>query len=318
MAFQDDQQPTETDVDVTVKWFNSVKGYGFVTSPSGDDAFIHVTSLQAVGRDSIPPESKLKCDLVAGRRGLQVGTVKEIVELGEEVAQAPRPQRPYGGGGYGDDRGGGGGYGDGGGGGYGGGGGGYGGGGGQDRGGYGGGGGGGGYGQDRGGYGGGDRGGYGGGGGQDRGGYGGGGGGGGYGQDRGGYGGGGGQDRGGYAGGGGQDRGGYGGGGGGYEQDRGGYAGGGGGGGDRGGYAGGGGGNRDDRAPLETKVARMKFFNYERGFGFALPDDGGPDIYVPGRAMENAGISDLQPEQPVEIDVRPGPRGPMAARMRLL
>jgi CspA family cold shock protein len=245
MAFQDDQQPTETDVDVTIKWFNSVKGYGFVTTPSGDDAFIHVTSLQAVGRDSIPPESKLKCDLVAGRRGLQVGTVKEIVELGEEVVQAPRPQRPYDGGGYGDDRGG-----------YGGGGGGY----GQDRGGYGGGG------------------------------------------DRGGYGG----------GGGGQDRGGYGGGGG-YGDDRGGY----GGGGDRGGYAGGG-GNRDDRAPLETKVARMKFFNYERGFGFALPDDGGPDIYVPGRAMENAGISDLQPDQPVEIDVRPGPRGPMAARMRLL
>lgn len=62
----------------------------------------------------------------------------------------------------------------------------------------------------------------------------------------------------------------------------------------------------------------MKFFNYERGFGFALADDGGPDIYVPGRAMENAGISDLQPDQPVEIDVRPGPRGPMAARMRLL
>ena len=200
MAFQDDQQPTETDVDVTVKWFNSVKGYGFVTTPSGDDAFIHVTSLQAVGRDSIPPESKLQCDLVAGRRGLQVGTVKEIVELGEEVVQAPRPHRPNGGGGYGDDRGG------------------------------------------------------------------------------------------------------YGGGGG----DRGGYAG------------GGGGGNRDDRAPLETKVAQMKFFNYERGFGFALPDDGGPDIYVPGRAMENAGISDLQPDQPVEIDVRPGPRGPMAARMRLL
>ena len=104
MAFQDDQQPTETDVDVTVKWFNSVKGYGFVTTPSGDDAFIHVTSLQAVGRDSIPPESKLKCDLVAGRRGLQVGTVKEIVELGEEVARAPRPQRPYGGGGYGDPK----------------------------------------------------------------------------------------------------------------------------------------------------------------------------------------------------------------------
>ena len=262
MAFEDDhQQPTATDVDVAVKWFNAVKGYGFVTTPEGEDAFIHVTALQAVGRDSIPPESKLKVDLSPGRRGLQVSMVKEIIELGEEREQRPRQ------GGYGDRGGYGGGYG-------------------GDRGGYGGG--------DRGGYGGGGRGGYGGG---DRGGYGGGG----YGGDRGGYGGG---DRGGYGGG---DRGGYGGG------DRGGYGGGGGGyGGDRSGY----GGGRDDRPPLETKQARMKFYNLERGFGFAMPDDGGPDIYVPARVVERAGMAELQPDQPVEIDVRPGPRGPMAARIR--
>ncbi|MGZ0188796.1 MAG: cold-shock protein, partial [Alphaproteobacteria bacterium] len=73
MAYEDDnQEPTAVDVDVTVKWFNSIKGYGFVTTPDGDDAFIHVTSLQAVGRDSIPPESRLKCDLAPGRRGMQV------------------------------------------------------------------------------------------------------------------------------------------------------------------------------------------------------------------------------------------------------
>jgi CspA family cold shock protein len=231
MSFEDDQQePTAVDVDVTVKWFNGVKGYGFVTTPDGDDAFMHVTSLQAIGRDSIPPESRVKCDLGPGRRGLQVLTVKEILELGEE----PPPRAPRSGG----------------------------------------------FGGDRGGFRGGDRGG--------RGGYGGG--------DRGGYGGG---DRGGYGGG---DRGGYGGG------DRGGY-----GGGDRGGY---GGGDRDDRAPLETRQATVKFYNAERGFGFASPSDGGEDIYVPARVVERAGMGELQPEQSVEIDVRPGPRGPMAARIR--
>ena len=220
MSFEDDQQePTAVDVDVTVKWFNGVKGYGFVTTPDGDDAFMHVTSLQAIGRDSIPPESRVKCDLGPGRRGLQVLTVKEILELGEEPP--PRPPRSGG------------------------------------------------FGGDRGGFRGGDRGGYGGGG-------------------RGGYGGG--------------DRGGYGGG------DRGGY-----GGGDRGGY---GGGDRDDRAPLETRQATVKFYNAERGFGFASPSDGGEDIYVPARVVERAGMGELQPEQSVEIDVRPGPRGPMAARIR--
>jgi CspA family cold shock protein len=223
MSFEDDQQePTAVDVDVTVKWFNGVKGYGFVTTPDGDDAFMHVTSLQAIGRDSIPPESRVKCDLGPGRRGLQVLTVKEILELGEE----PPPRAPRSGG----------------------------------------------FGGDRGGFRGGDRGG------------------------RGGYGGG---DRGGYGGG---DRGGYGGG------DRGGY-----GGGDRGGY---GGGDRDDRAPLETRQATVKFYNAERGFGFASPSDGGEDIYVPARVVERAGMGELQPEQSVEIDVRPGPRGPMAARIR--
>jgi CspA family cold shock protein len=215
MSFEDDQQePTAVDVDVTVKWFNGIKGYGFVTTPDGDDAFMHVTSLQALGRNSIPPESRVKCDLGPGRRGLQVLTVKEILELGEE----PPPRAPRSGG----------------------------------------------FGGDRGGFRGGDRGG------------------------RGGYGGG--------------DRGGYGGG------DRGGY-----GGGDRGGY---GGGDRDDRAPLETRQATVKFYNAERGFGFASPSDGGEDIYVPARVVERAGMGELQPEQSVEIDVRPGPRGPMAARIR--
>ena len=36
-------------IEGTVKWFSSVKGYGFITREGGDDVFVHFTSIQSDG-----------------------------------------------------------------------------------------------------------------------------------------------------------------------------------------------------------------------------------------------------------------------------
>ena len=40
-------------------------------------------------------------------------------------------------------------------------------------------------------------------------------------------------------------------------------------------------------------TGRVKFFNTDRGFGFILPDDGGPDVFVHVHDVETAGMETL-------------------------
>lgn len=115
----------------TVKWFNSQKGYGFITPEEGEgDVFVHFSSIQVEGDAfrTLNEGDEVEFEIEQGDKGPQATSV--VV-----TKAAPKPERRS----YGD--GGGGGYGGGyGGGGYGGGGGGYGGGRGGGRGGGGGGG----------------------------------------------------------------------------------------------------------------------------------------------------------------------------------
>jgi CspA family cold shock protein len=124
----------------TVKWFNSAKGFGFVTPGDGSpEAFLHLSALKQAGYESVGEGASVTVEIGQSPKGRQV---LRVLEVDNSTARAPTPRaRPAygdrggygGGGGYGDrgDRGGyggGGGYGDRGGfggGGYGGGGGGY-------------------------------------------------------------------------------------------------------------------------------------------------------------------------------------------------
>jgi CspA family cold shock protein len=54
----------------TVKWFDAVKGFGFIEpEDGGKDAFVHISALQRSGIDSLNDGQKVSYELVAGRNG---------------------------------------------------------------------------------------------------------------------------------------------------------------------------------------------------------------------------------------------------------
>jgi CspA family cold shock protein len=56
-------------------------------------------------------------------------------------------------------------------------------------------------------------------------------------------------------------------------------------------------------------TGRVKFFNTDRGFGFILPDDGGPDVFVHVHEIETAGMKTLVAGQLVAYEVGPARDG---------
>ncbi len=54
----------------SVKWFNSVKGYGFIQPSDGSrDAFVHISAVEAAGLTSLRDGQKVEYELVPGRDG---------------------------------------------------------------------------------------------------------------------------------------------------------------------------------------------------------------------------------------------------------
>ncbi len=66
-----------------LKWFNGAKGFGFVVPEEGGfDAFLHVTTLQQAGVNSIGEGAVLLCTICDGQKGKQVKDVIEIIDPG--------------------------------------------------------------------------------------------------------------------------------------------------------------------------------------------------------------------------------------------
>jgi CspA family cold shock protein len=59
----------------TVKWFNSDKGYGFITPESGPDLFVHYSAIQSTGYRSLNEGDKVEFDIIDGKKGKQAGAV---------------------------------------------------------------------------------------------------------------------------------------------------------------------------------------------------------------------------------------------------
>jgi CspA family cold shock protein len=64
----------------TVKWFNAVKGYGFIApDQGGKDVFLHVSALERAGLNSVPDGQKVTFELESGRDGRSSATSIALV-----------------------------------------------------------------------------------------------------------------------------------------------------------------------------------------------------------------------------------------------
>lgn len=61
-----------------VKWFNDSKGFGFIEQESGEDVFVHFSSIQGDGFKSLAEGQEVSFDVVQGAKGPQAANVVKI------------------------------------------------------------------------------------------------------------------------------------------------------------------------------------------------------------------------------------------------
>jgi len=70
-----------------VKWFNPIKGFGFIAQESGADVFVHQTSILGSGYRTLMEGDEVTFDVVNAEKGLKAMNV-------QRVHPPPTPPRP--------------------------------------------------------------------------------------------------------------------------------------------------------------------------------------------------------------------------------
>ncbi len=61
-----------------VKWFSDQKGYGFITSESGNDVFVHHSEIQGEGYKSLSEGQDVEFEITKGPKGDQATKVVKL------------------------------------------------------------------------------------------------------------------------------------------------------------------------------------------------------------------------------------------------
>lgn len=58
-----------------VKWFNAKKGYGFISSETGEDVFVHFSEIQSDGYKTLDEGQDVEFEIEKDQKGLKAKKV---------------------------------------------------------------------------------------------------------------------------------------------------------------------------------------------------------------------------------------------------
>jgi cold shock protein len=61
-----------------VKWFNPIKGFGFIAQQSGADVFVHQTSILGEGYRTLTEGEEVTFEVVNAEKGLKAQNVQRL------------------------------------------------------------------------------------------------------------------------------------------------------------------------------------------------------------------------------------------------
>lgn len=61
-----------------VKFFNSEKGFGFISREQGEDVFVHYSNIQGSGYRSLEEGQRVEFDVAPGRKGEEAQNVRLV------------------------------------------------------------------------------------------------------------------------------------------------------------------------------------------------------------------------------------------------
>jgi len=62
----------------TVKWFNSEKGYGFISHEGGPDVFVHYSEIEGSGYRGLEEGQSVSFEITQGKKGPQASGVRAL------------------------------------------------------------------------------------------------------------------------------------------------------------------------------------------------------------------------------------------------
>ena len=62
----------------TVKWFNSEKGFGFISIEGEDDVFVHFSAINSEGYKTLEEGQAVEFEVVEGSKGPQAANVVRL------------------------------------------------------------------------------------------------------------------------------------------------------------------------------------------------------------------------------------------------